>query len=483
MRTHIPSPLKFTWFFLAMAAIWGCTKEIPPPANPSEPVITGIAQSPFVSDSVDSFGDPTKGLDLYLGKTPDGLDQNGRACVNCHLSPTGIDIVQFGRINERSQDSIVMLRGMEHLGQDQVYHIAAYLKSLNITPNGNAPINALIGMDPSNGVPPAQLWNGTSPLTVAQIESWNFRNGISYSFEFPRWFSGDETNERFDDNLDWLPEADLLTAKGEILRSAYENYRINPTKENLRTVIETGFSTLTEGEKNPGEHGFNDFEWSFDAMRWLATLYLQHIMMPQSDLAFGEELPGTNLAEFSLADGIWDVGNIARRSQDNGSNLGNGDEIENRLLNEVQWLYLGWLTNYGKRNSFESQYIGTALKDFGERDLASLVILKSLLHRSAHSQRMYDDVFTMGYITSDALFYESLVFGLDFLIDGILSGNPHFTLLNQGTIDISMGVLLNADPNSPDLAQFVNEKNFLSSAEKSALTSKIHQLHTLLGGM
>jgi|TARA_B110000977_G_scaffold191673_1_gene264154 hypothetical protein len=90
---------------------------------------------------------------------------------------------------------------------------------------------------------------------------------------------------------------------------------------------------MSEGERNPGEHGLNDFNESFDYQRWMATLYMQHVINPNSDLEFGEELSGYDLGNFSLSDGIWDVGNIARRRQDNGSNVGNGNEVDNRLLN------------------------------------------------------------------------------------------------------------------------------------------------------
>ena len=172
---------------------------------------------------------------------------------------------------------------------------------------------------------------------------------------------------------------------------------------------------------------------------------------------------------------------IARRSQDNGSNVGNGNEIDNRLLNEVQWLYLGWLTNYGKRNSNESQYIGTALKDYGEKDLASLVILKSIINRSPNSQRMYDDIFTMGYITSEDMFYESVLFGLNFLIDGATSNND-FTLLTNEGIQVTLGYLKNNDGN-PSLKMFVENKEFLSKTEKNTLINKIITLYNLVDGM
>ena len=430
-----------------------------------------------ISDSVDLYGDSSLGLNLYLNSK----DSDGRSCVSCHLSPTGIDIVQFGKIDIRQQDSIVVKRATGHITLEESYHIAAYLKTLKAQPNNNGSLSTMIGIDNSNGVEPSQVWDGTTSLTVNEINNWDFRDGISYDFEFPRWFKGDETNTMYDDNLDWLPETDLLTEKGIEYDDEYLNYIDNPTKENLKTLLIHSHYKLSEGERNPGEHGFNNFDKSFDYQRWMATLYMQHVIKPNSDLEFGEELSGYDLGNFSISDGIWDVGNIARRSQDNGSNVGNGDEVDNRLLNEVQWLYLGWLTNYGKRNSNESQYIGTALKDFGEEDLASLVILKSIVNRSPNSQRMYDDVFTMGYITSDDMFYESVKFGLDFLIDGA-NNNSDFTLLTNEGIQVTLGYLKNDDGN-PSLKMFVENKGFLTQTEKTTLITKINTLYYLVDGM
>ncbi len=430
-----------------------------------------------ISDSVNLYGDSSLGLNIYLNSK----DSDGRSCVSCHLSPTGIDIVQFGKIDIRQQDSIVVKRATGHITLEESYHIAAYLKTLNAQPNNNGSLSTMIGMDNSNGVEPSQIWDGSTSLTVNEINNWDFRNGISYDFEFPRWFKGDETNTMYDDNLDWLPETDLLTEKGIEYDDEYLNYIDNPTKETLKTLLIHSHYNLSEGERNPGEHGFNNFEKSFDYQRWMATLYMQHVIKPNSDLEFGEELSGYDLGNFSISDGIWDVGNIARRSQDNGSNVGNGNEIDNRLLNEVQWLYLGWLTNYGKRNSNESQYIGTALKDYGEEDLASLVILKSIISRSPNSQRMYDDVFTMGYITSDDMFYESIAFGLNFLTDGAINNND-FTLLTNEEIQVTLGYLKNDDGN-PSLKMFVENKGFLSQTEKNTLINKINTLYDLVGDM
>jgi hypothetical protein len=189
------------------------------------------------------------------------------------------------------------------------------------------------------------------------------------------------------------------------MKPHFDEYVKTPAYDNLYRVIKGSKAALTDGERHPGEHRYRDFVTSFDYQRWLATLYMQHIR--RTGVPYGDQT--YDGAEFSMLDPIWDAGNVARRSQDNGSLI---EEIPNRLQNEMRWLYLAWLGNMGKRNSFETQYIGNALMDGGKRDLASLVILRSMLHRSPNSQRLFDDVYSMSYITSPNMVYRSMQFGL-----------------------------------------------------------------------
>lgn len=447
--------MKKMLYLMVVVLMFSCEEETLFPIDPVNPNTQGPAQSDDISDSVTIHGDASLGLSIYRNS----LDMDGRACINCHLSPTGIDIAQFGMANQKSQDSIIVHRGMQHISKEETYHIAAYIRQLtqseNVTPNNNGSLGSMIGLDNSNGVPPSQVWDGSTPLTVSIINSWDFRTGITHSFEIPRWFKGDETNELYDDNLDWLPEVDLITEKGGQVELAYDTYLSNPNKENLLHVLQQSHYSLSEGERHPGEHDFYDFDKSLDYQKWMATLYMQHLLKPNSDLSFGEELTGYNVKEYSISESLWDAGNVARRSEDNATS--SSGQIKNRLTNEVQWLYLGWLTNYGKKNSFETQYIGTALKDYGERDLASLVILKSLVSRSSNTQRVYDDVNTMSHTTSDDMLYESLKFGVTYLLDGLENDYDKFKLVTEGSIYWATyyweNNLVNTITNSPVLTQ------------------------------
>lgn len=464
---------------ILLITVSACSKNdaiiISPTTNPTTTTPTVTTQT--ITDKINQLGDPSKGLNIYLTV----LDNNKRACVNCHISVDGFDIMHFGKIDPLLQDSIIIERAVfnpknntGHISLENAYHIAAYFKQLaktnNIVPNGNPPIIPI-----PRGQNPNQVWNGSTSLTENQINTWNFRDNININFSFPKWFSGDQFNDKANENLDFIPEIDLLTAKEGAIRTAFDKYLKNPTKFELKNVLIAIQNTLTEGEKNPGEHGFNDFITAFDYARWKAVLYFQHIRKRNSDLNFGEEIDA-DISDFSLADALWDVGNIARRSQDNGSNVGNGKEIDNRLQNEVQWLYLGWLTNFGKRNSFETQYIGAALKDYGEQDLASLVILKSLVSRSDHSQLLYDDVYSISFITSDNKVYESLQFGLNYLLNGIKSGNPRFKLLKPDQIKNSLDNL--KDNNASNLIDNIKSKTNLSSIQKDSTIKLTEELYT-----
>jgi hypothetical protein len=341
-------------------------------------------------------GDANLGLAVYTTKT----DAKGRTCISCHASPDGLDIVDFGKLNVTEEEATIFKRSLDHVSKEDAANLVAYFKTLRtrVTPNGNEP-----PIKAPRGQAPSQIWDGSTKLTREQIASWDFWK-IETGFEFPRWIVGDNTGTVADDNTDWLSEIGLPNEKAK-MKTVFDEYVKNPSYDNLYRVIKESKAALTDGERHPGEHRYRDFVTSFDYQRWLATLYMQHIR--RTGVPYGDQT--YDGAEFSMLDPIWDAGNVARRSQDNGSLI---EEIPNRLQNEMRWLYLAWLGNMGKRNSFETQYIGNALMDGGKRDLASLVILRSMLHRSPNSQRLFDDVYSMSYITSPNMVYRSMQFGL-----------------------------------------------------------------------
>jgi len=442
-----------------------CQKN-PPPVDPTPQVDW--------SDSITQYGSAALGLDLYLNQP----DLNGRSCVNCHLSPTGFDLVFFGKSDTRVQDSIIIQRavfdpqtGHGHVSIEDAYHIAAYLRSLRIStqtiPNDNASVVPI-----PSGTAPENVWDGTTPLTENLINSWDFRNNIAISFEFPKWFAGDETNSLTHDNTDFIPEIDLLTEKEGDVRLKFEAYLSDPSNANFLALMQAAHYALSEGERHPGEHNYYDFIKSFDYQRWMTTLYFQHAIDPGNDFNFGDEL-SSDIASFSIADALWDAGNVARRSQDNGDGT---QEIPNRLLNELGWLYLGWLTNYGARNSFETQYLGTALKDYGEQHLATLVILKSLLSRSDHSQLIYDDIYSLSFLAKDDLYYESLLFATEHVLQGLNNSETRYDLLQPDQVTVTLN-------NMGYTKQNIQNNSYINTTQKQTLENQIDSLVVFVTNM
>lgn len=457
---------KLHSIFLGIVLFLASCQKTPPPVDPTPQVDW--------SDSITQYGSAALGLDLYL----DQPDLNGRSCVNCHLSPTGFDLVFFGKSDTRAQDSIIIQRavfdpqtGHGHVSVEDAYHIAAYLRSLRIStqtiPNDNASVVPI-----PSGTAPENVWNGTTPLTENIINSWDFRNNIAISFEFPKWFAGDETNSLAHDNTDFIPEIDLLTEKEGDVRLKFEAYLSDPSNANFLALMQAAHYALSEGERHPGEHNYYDFIKSFDYQRWMTTLYFQHAIDPGNDFDFGDEL-SSDIASFSIADALWDAGNVARRSQDNGDGT---QEIPNRLQNELSWLYLGWLTNYGARNSFETQYLGTALKDYGEQHLATLVMLKSLLSRSDHSQLIYDDIFSLSFLAKDALYYESLLFATEHVLQGLNNSETRYDLLQPDQVTVTLN-------NMGYTKQNIQNNSYINTTQKQTLENQIDSLVVFVTNM
>jgi hypothetical protein len=230
--------------------------------------------------------------------------------------------------------------------------------------------------------------------------------------------------------------------------------------------------SLSEGERHPGEHNYYNFEKSFDYQRWMATLYFQHVIDPSNDFEFGDEL-STNVAEFSISDALWDAGNIARRSQDNGDGT---QEISNRLQNELGWLYLGWLTNYGARNTFETQYIGTALNEYGEEHLATLVILKSLVSRSDNSPLIYQDIFSLSYLAKNELLLESMKFGCNYILSGLNNNDSRFLLSHVDQKSVTIDILGYTKQN-------INSNSYLDASQRQELVPLIDSISDFVSNM
>jgi len=338
-----------------------------------------------------------------------GRDIYKFSCAVCHLSPDGRDIIRFGRSNPIEQADSIISRALGHVSLDSAKQVEFYLsqlqEELGITPNDNAPVIPT----PVGDIP----WNG-SPLTLDIIENWDFMQ-IGTSFEFPRWFNNET-------NTDWIPEDTIhFFDRGEI-RAKYHQYINDPSDDNLIGLMVHAEEIIEEGEVHPGDHGFYDFEKAFESQRWLSVLYMQHILSNQDPTTpilvqmaeFGQEVESSR---FSLLDPLWRVGNVARRSGPGGNWQSPDDELDNRAYLEASWMYLSWLPNLGRRNTFEGEYLATALSNIGDKDLASMVILKSIINRSPNSRDLFMDVrvLTKWNLYPAEKYYSALEFGLNYL--------------------------------------------------------------------
>jgi len=326
-----------------------------------------------------------------------GRDIYKFSCAVCHLSPDGSDIIRFGRSNPIEQADSIISRALGHVSLDSAKQVEFYLnqlqEELGITPNDNAPVIPR----PVGDIPTA-VWSGQELFTEL-IESWNFKN-IEISFDSPRWFDNES-------NTDWIPEDTIISfGRGEV-RYRFQEYLDDPSLARLESLIIEADQNLTQGERHPGEYDYWDFERSFDNARWLSVLYMQHVFSN----------PSVNIEDSEIGiDILWRPGDIARRS----STGAISEELDNRVLNGISWMYYSWLYDEGyKRGDFESGYLCGQLHQYGSTHLALLVNLKNLVTRGPNLITPFMDLaqlVNMNYQPGD-LYYQSVSFGIEYILD------------------------------------------------------------------
>ena len=84
----------------------------------------------------------------------------------------------------------------------------------------------------------------------------------------------------------------------------------------------------------------------------------------------------------------------------------------------------------------------------------------------------------MSYITSDNKLYESLQFGLNYLLNGIKSGNPKFKLLKADQITNTLDNL--KDNKASNLMDNLKSKNNLNATQKETLNKLVEELYMLV---
>ncbi len=410
------------------------------------------------------------GKQVYMNS----LDANGNACMNCHISRDGFDIARFNNSDTIPFMNRVFHRALIHVTVKDATDVMNYIKSL--TKNGTAtPINSTQNVfqpgfeTTSESALGIELGLTNPSYTVEQINSWDFMK-IKIPMKLPAWFT-------IENNTDWMPDRPIqLMKKGdESFKNSYKAYLDNPTDENFVRFKRTVFNTLTEADKHPGEHGDANFEESYNTMRWMSSAYMQHVIRyrggkygPFNMIVDGKP---TDTRYETVMDPIWLAGNTARRSLDNGtlaSQLPNRDEIK------ATWLYMGWVGNYGKTVTFESQYIGTALTDKGYNNLAAAVILKSMVNRPDNCLAIYDDIRSIArFVKQNSGMYEKSVdFALTFVLNKLKNSPSSMTVMGTDK-KYSLEALLTTK-------WYIEEKG---GATKQELLAKLKEIDDLVSAM
>lgn len=402
------------------------------------------------------------------------LDSKDNACMNCHVSRDGFDIATFNNADTIQFMNRVFQRALNHVNTKDATDVMNYIKSLTktgvATPrNSTSNVFQPGSVTTSEASMAVELGLTNPSYTIEQINSWDFMK-IKVPIQLPAWF-------KIGDNTDWMPDnpLQLLKKNNPVVKSAYETYLNNPSDENFVRFKRTVFNNLAAGEIHPGEHGYADFEESYNTMRWMSSAYMQHVIRykggkygPFNMIVDGK--PTDSRVE-TIMDPIWLAGNVARRSLDNGTLatvLPNRDEIK------ASWLYMGWIGNYGKTITFETQYIGTALTDKGYNNLAAAVILKSIVNRPDNCLAIYDDIRSISrFVKQNSGMYEKSVdFALTFVLNK-LKNSPSSMLVTGTDKKYSLEALLTTK-------WYIEERG---GATKQELLAKLKEIDDLVSAM
>jgi hypothetical protein len=323
------------------------------------------------------------------------LDDKGNSCMSCHVSKDGYDIALFNNIDSIGLMNRTFHRALKHVSTQDAIDVMNYIKSLTkgkVTPRNSLKNVYQPGADVvTEGQFATSIGLNKTSYSLGQINGWDFTQ-IKAPITLPAWIDTASINDIMPDK-----PLQLLKENNAQVKNAYTQYLNNPSDENYVRFKRTVFNNLTEGQKHPGEHGYSDFMESYNTMKWMSSMYIQHVIRYRDgkfgtfDITVDGQL-SDNVYE-SVLDPIWFAGDIARRSLDNGSL---SQQLQERDQVRSTWLYLGWIGNYGKTANFESKYISEALLSKGFQYLSQAVIMKSLVNRPNNTQALYDDLRTAG---------------------------------------------------------------------------------------
>jgi hypothetical protein len=294
-------------------------------------------------------------------------------CTRCH-NGDGQDLAFFD-----FPDSAITRRSLAHVDLATAEDINAYIGTLRATPQPRdarlfQPGHVVLPSDADFGA--ALFDNGVFPigLTPAQMRALD-RFNVRVAIPLPRWSVEGA-------NTDWLPDvpisAAVLADQNSLPTRMLDAYRATPTQTNLLNAMVALFSALERDDSVGPCHfesrGLKDPVECFHASRWASILVAQHMMRH----GLNRPLPDTSFHNL-----WWEAGESMRRAQLV------GDNPPNRLLNQIAWMYLGWMFGADARPTL---YLLPAIESLGLRRHATWISLSSLVRRPANSILPYDDL-------------------------------------------------------------------------------------------
>jgi hypothetical protein len=296
-------------------------------------------------------------------------------CASCHASADGLDLAFFG-----FSDTTIIRRALAHVDATTARHIVAHIRTLPAS-GVNRDVRLF---QPGGRVLTSDVEFATSlfgsdawplSLTTAQLRAIDPR-AIAVAVAMPLWSEEKQ-------NLDWMPDRPLpegiLKFRDAAAQGAIAAYRAAPTVQNLNRAI-SALRTADRSVDNPAapcildEPARLDHAACFEVRRWTSTLLAAHL------IRFGLDTPIPS----ALRDIWWDVGNIVRRSGDNGK-----PGLENRRTNWASWMYVSWMFDPSRH---QAVYTGRGFQQLGLPRHATFIALRMQVARRAGSHGPYEDL-------------------------------------------------------------------------------------------
>lgn len=356
---------------------------------------------------------PPPGSDLALGQAA-----VERECGICHASRDGFDLAYFSYA-----DTTIVRRAVKHVDTATALRIVAYIRSLN-----TAHVPAKVKLFQPGGTVVASdaqfaidlFGSDTWPvLSTAQLRAIDPRV-TPIAFSLPPW--SDEQS-----NLDWLPDsappAAILSYNGNRAGAALTAYHTNPTTANLGAVVSAMRDAERAGANPAAPCLFNtpsrvNYVACFELRRWTAALIAQHMLRGGINQSVGGE----------AHEQWWDVGNTARMAQQ----ASTPSAIVNPAVNQIDWMYLGWMFEPGLHESF---YLENLLAGRGLRRHAVFVALRGQVSRPPNSwdehQAIYDDLRMAVRHAPNSWTASVATFALNHLLERLNGGERPLTTANR----------------------------------------------------